>query len=57
MQSVIHAGMVLLEAFFFTGWVGSIVVVVISGIEDLETIFKKDSSEPAPAVGGDHELR
>lgn len=57
MQSVIHAAMVLLEALFFTGWVGSIVVVVISGVEDMETIFKKDSSEPAPAVGGDNELR
>jgi hypothetical protein len=57
MQSIVHAGMVFLEILFFVGWVGSLVVVVISGVEDLETIFQKDVAAPAAAIGGDHDLK
>ena len=57
MQSIVHAGMVFLETLFFAGWIGSLVVVVISGVEDLETIFQKDVAEPATAIGGDHDMK
>ena len=57
MASIVHAGMVFLETLFFVGAVGSLVVVVISGIEDLETIFQKDTGGPAASIGGDHDLR
>jgi hypothetical protein len=56
MPPIVHGVMVFFEALFFTGAVGSLVVVIISGIEDLETIFEKDTSGPAAAIGGDHEL-
>jgi hypothetical protein len=49
--------MVFLETLFFVGWIGSLVVVLISGVEDMETIFQKDVAEPAAAIGGDHDLR
>ncbi len=49
--------MVFLETLFFLGAVGSLVVVTISGIEDLETIFQKDTGGPAASIGGDHDLR
>lgn len=42
MPTLIHAGMLFLECLFFAGWVGALVVVVISGIEDLKTILQKD---------------
>lgn len=47
--------MVLLEALFVVGWAGSIVVVLISGIEDFSTILQKDSGEPSVAISGDHD--
>ena len=56
MHLIVHAGMVLLETLFFLGWIGSIVVVAISGVEDLETIFQKNDVGPAQALGGDHDL-
>ncbi len=58
MQTLVRSGMFLLEALFFAGCMGSLVVVVISGIEDLETIFQKDTELPgASTIGGDHDLR
>jgi hypothetical protein len=57
MYSIVHAGMVLLETLFFVGWFGSMIVVIISGVEDLETIFQKDTGGPAASIGGDHELQ
>lgn len=48
----------VLEILFFGGWIGALVVVVISGIEDLQTILHKDTpGTPATAVGGDHDLK
>ena len=49
--------MLFLETLFFVGWVGSIVVVLISGVEDMHTILQKDTAEPATAIGGDHDMR
>lgn len=43
MPSLLHAGIVTLEVLFFAGWIGSIVVVLISGVEDLKTIFTRDN--------------
>lgn len=57
MPSIVHGVMVFFEVLFFAGAIGSLVVVIISGIEDLETIFEKDTGGPAAAIGGDHELR
>jgi hypothetical protein len=44
MPTLVHFGMVILEVLFLVGWVGSIVVVLISGIEDVKTIFSKDEN-------------
>lgn len=57
MTTALHAGMVTLESLFLIGCVGSLVVVVISGIEDMATILTKDKGGPTTAVGGDHDLR
>lgn len=57
MHSLVRGGMLLLEILFFTGWAGSIIVVVISGIEDMHTILEKDVNEPATSISGDHEMR
>ncbi len=56
MNQAVRAGMELLETFFLVGWAGSIIVVIISGIEDLVTILKNDQNEPATAIAGDHHL-
>ncbi len=56
MHSIIHAGMEVLETLFLVGWAGSLVVVVISGIEDVITVLKKDEKEPAAAIAGDHQF-
>lgn len=42
MHSVVHTFMLVLEGLFIAGWVGSIVVVLISGVEDLKTVFTRD---------------
>jgi hypothetical protein len=57
MPSVVHAVMVFFEVLFFAGSIGSLIVVIISGVEDLATIFEKDTGGPAASIGGDHELR
>lgn len=48
MTAVIHFGIHLLEALFVAGSIGSALVIVLSGIEDLHVIFEKDE----PAAGG-----
>jgi len=48
--------MLLLEGLFLLGWAGSIVVVLISGVEDLHTIFQKDTGEPSAVISGDHQV-
>jgi hypothetical protein len=57
MHSLVRGGMLFLETLFFVGWAGSIVVVLISGVEDMHTILQKDAAEPATAIAGDHDMR
>ena len=40
MQALIHAGVVALETLFFVGITGSAVVVVITSVADVETLFE-----------------
>ena len=40
----------LLELLFVVGCCGSIVVILLSGIEDVETIFTPDEEAGAPPV-------
>jgi len=56
MNGIVTVCVRLLEFLFFVGAAGSLVVVLISGVEDLETIFQKDDAPDTP-VGGDHNLR
>lgn len=48
--------MLLLETLFLVGWAGSLIVVLISGVEDMHTILQKDKSEPSTAISGDHDM-
>ena len=41
-RSVIRAGVWLLEAIFAFGMVGSALVVILAGVEDVREIFKQD---------------
>ncbi len=51
MKTVIHDAMTFLVSLFVIGWVGSIIVVVISGAEDLKTILSKDETPHGPIEG------
>lgn len=51
MHSVVHAGMIFLETLFIVGWAGAIIVVLISGVEDLKTIFTKEDTQHGPIEG------
>ena len=51
MNVLLAAGIRVLEFLFFGGWIGSLLVIVLSGIEDMETIFDKNeptSRQPSP---------
>ncbi len=37
----------LLEFLFALGWIGSLLVIVLSGVEDVETVFERDPVPPA----------
>lgn len=53
MEFSITIGIRILEFLFFAGWIGSLIVILLSGIEDIETIFSKDDdsgSAPMPPV-------
>jgi len=43
MNPILLFGIRLLEALFIVGWIGSALVLVLSGIEDAETIFGGDA--------------
>ena len=45
MQTLLAAGIHLLEALFLIGMCGAAVVILWSGIEDMEEIFKPDEPE------------
>ncbi len=42
MEIIVKIGVHLLEFLFFAGCLGSLIVVIISGVEDIETILQKD---------------
>jgi hypothetical protein len=46
MDTVITALVQILEALFLTGIAGSALVILLSGIEDIETIFEPDEAPP-----------
>ncbi len=41
----VTVGVKLLEILFVTGMLGSAVVILLTGIEDIKTVFSTDSSE------------
>jgi len=53
MMFLVTVGIRVLEFMFFVGWIGSLLVILLSGIEDLETVFEKDepgSPPPSPPL-------
>ena len=46
MTSLIHFGVRLLDIIFAIGLIGSVLVLILTGIEDLFTIFGKSPDEP-----------
>ncbi len=50
MYFLISTGIRLLEFLFFAGWIGSLIVILLSGVEDVETIFSKDSGSSPPPM-------
>jgi len=48
MDFLASAGIRILEFLFFAGWIGSLLVILLSGVEDFETILSKDTPEPRP---------
>lgn len=51
MQLLVAIGIRLLEAMFVIGAIGSFLVLVLSGIEDIETLF---GSSEEPERGTNH---
>lgn len=51
MELLIHFGVRVLEALFVVGWIGSALVLLLSGVEDARIIFEED----APAEQGKQE--
>lgn len=47
MDWLIRVGVLILEFLFFAGVVGSALVIVLSGIEDIETIFESEETGPS----------
>jgi hypothetical protein len=45
MQTLLAAGIHLLEALFLIGMCGATIVILWSGVEDVEEIFKPDEPE------------
>ncbi|HVO81063.1 MAG TPA: hypothetical protein VMT28_10050 [Terriglobales bacterium] len=45
MSVFVTVGIRLLEVMFFAGGIGSAVVLILTGIEDLETLLGADDSE------------
>jgi hypothetical protein len=49
MSVFVRVAVRVLEAMFFIGGIGSAIVLILTGIEDLETLLGKDASErPSP---------
>lgn len=48
MNFLISIGIRTLEVLFFAGWVGAAIVILITGVEDIETALGRDEGEPRP---------
>lgn len=48
MNFLISIGIRILEVLFFAGWIGAAIVILITGVEDVETALGHDDSEPQP---------
>lgn len=48
MDFILSALIRLLEVMFVAGWTGTLIVLLLTGVEDLETILRRD--QPAPGV-------
>lgn len=53
MSVLVKAGVRLLEILFFGGCIGSLIVVVVAGIEDFATVFDTDTTEPGERSTGE----
>jgi len=54
MDFLITTGIRILEFLFFAGWIGSFLVILLSGIEDIETVLNHNDEnprQPAPPAG------
>jgi hypothetical protein len=49
MNLLVTVGIRILELLFFVGWAGSLFVIILSGVEDVETVLAKNE-ERQPAV-------
>ena len=39
MNILVRIGIRIIEFLFFAGWIGSLLVILMAGVEDIETIF------------------
>jgi hypothetical protein len=45
MSEIIKIGVRSLEILFFAGWAGSLIVLLLSGFEDIRTAFDSEPTE------------
>jgi hypothetical protein len=45
MNPVVAISVRILEVLFFVGWIGSAVVILLAGIEDMHTVLKGHEPE------------
>lgn len=45
MNPMAKAGIRILEVMFVAGWVGSALVILLAGVEDLFTVFQRGKGE------------
>ncbi len=45
MSEIIRIGVRSLEVLFFAGWAGSLIVLILSGFEDVRTVFEEEPIE------------
>lgn len=45
MSEIIKIGVRSLEVLFFAGWVGSLIVLLLSGFEDVRTALEEEPNE------------
>lgn len=48
MNLLVSIGIRILEVLFFAGFAGAAIVILITGVEDVETAFGHDETEPNP---------